>query len=431
VISQENKPSQPKVALFPSAAADSSDTVLFGMPSYLTQTDSSGFFSFDNIHRGAYECLAFSDDNNNGRIDPGREQVFAPVKNKIALDKVAGPISLYPIACDTTTMRVTTLKPLSAVCLSGEWAGGSTLPHPAYDGTWRIVGVENKRSVPIKEYVPVFNSRRFFLRLGDTLGLAPFRLIAMTASPLRHFGAGRQADTIRFNGIASPDTTAPVLRGCLPQGIADLKPSVRLIWTKPVTATFTKWYCVDSLGDSIAVSVAPLFCDTTVFSLSRALAPDKKYTMKFPDSVFRDISGNRPKDTAGIKIGFRTITNQELCYSMSGGVTCLKQDNSRRWLFAPLGSAKRYYAPDKGGTFRFDSIPAGRGMIGVFTDVNNDSQITRGSLVPWTPPEPFLMFPDTIEARKSWDIEGVTVTGACEECVKKRTPKQAEPAKAK
>jgi hypothetical protein len=70
-------------------------------------------------------------------------------------------------------------------------------------------------------------------------------------------------------------------------------------------------------------------------------------------------------------------------------------------------------------------------MIGVFTDVNNDSQITRGSLVPWTPPEPFLMFPDTIEARKSWDIEGVTVTGACEECVKKRTPKQAEPAKAK
>jgi hypothetical protein len=431
VISQESKPSQPKVALFPSAAVDSSDTVLFGAPSYLTQTDSSGFFSFDNIHRGAYECIAFSDDNNNARLDPGREQAFAPVKNKIALDKVAGPVSLYPVACDTTTMRITTLKPLSAVCLSGEWTGASTLPHPAYDGSWRIVGVESNRSVPIKEYVPVYNSRRFFLRLGDTLGLAPFRLIATAASPLRHSGAGRLADTIRFNGVASSDTTVPVLRGWSPQGIADLKPPLRMIWSKPVTACFTKWYCTDSLRDSVAVSAAPLFGDTTVFSLSRALKPDTKYTMKFPDSAFRDISGNRPKDTAGIKIGFGTIADRELCYSLSGGVTCLKPDNSRRWLFVQSGYARRYFTPDNNGKFRFDSIPAGRGMMGVFTDVNNDSQITRGSLVPWTPPEPFLMFPDTIEARKSWDIEGVTVTGACEECVKKRTPKPAEPAKTK
>jgi hypothetical protein len=69
--------------------------------------------------------------------------------------------------------------------------------------------------------------------------------------------------------------------------------------------------------------------------------------------------------------------------------------------------------------------------MGLFTDVNNDGLLTKGSLVPWIPPEPFLMFPDTVEARKNWDIEGVTFTGACEECVKKSVSKSADTTKTK
>jgi hypothetical protein len=432
VISQDGKLSQPKVALFPSARADSSDTVFFGMPSYLTQTDSGGTFSFDNIHRGTYDCIAFSDDNNNNKCDPGREQVYAPVKKHFVLDRVVGPLSLYPIVCDTTTMHIVTLKPVSPVCMFGEWAGGSTLPPPVWDKSWCIASIERSRTVPIAEYVPVAGSRRFYLKLGDTLGLAPFKLIAGVISPLHAAAAVRQRDTIRFNGVSASDTTAPIAKGSEPQGVADLKPAIKLTWSKPVAAHFTKWYCVDSLEDSTLLSVTPGLSDTTFFSLGRALAPDMKYTIKFPDSAFSDICGNHPKDTAGIKIGFRTMSGQEICFSLSGGVPCLKPDSQRTWLFMPVGGVKRYPAKDKSGQFRFDSIPAGKGTMGIFTDVNHDNRMTMGSLVPWTPPEPFRIFPDTIEARKNWDIEGVTLTGACEECVKKKSaPKKAEPAKTK
>jgi uncharacterized protein (DUF2141 family) len=436
VIMQDGKAQQPKVALFPAGAADSSDTVLFGMPSYLTQTDSAGFFSFDNIHRGSYVCVAFLDDNNNGRLDPGREQVFAPVKKRIALDKAAGPVPLYPVVCDTTAMRITTLKPLSPTCLYGEWTGAITMAAPVWDmHSWHIKGVNDNRNVPVKAYVPVQGSRRFFLKLADTLGLAPFRLFTVIISPLRRSVAKgdtvNAGDTIRFNGVTRSDTVPPAVRGVEPPpgtaAAVELKPLVKLVWSKPVTANFTRWNCLDSAGDSVAARVSPGYGDTTFFFLAKSLVPDTKYSMKFPDSAFSDICGNSPVDTAGIKIGFRTMLDRDLCFSMSGGIPCHgaspSADSLRKWIFMPLGGQKRYVVPDKGGQFRYDSIPSGRGLMGLFTDVNGDGMLTKGSLVPWSPPEPFRMFPDTVEARKNWDIEGVTFTGACEECVKKTAPK--------
>jgi Bacterial Ig-like domain len=433
VISTDGKPMQPKVALFPSAAADSSDTVLFGMPSYLTQTDSGGFFSFDNIHRGTYCCIAFIDDNNNGRLDPAHEQVFVPVRKQIVLDKVMGPVPLYPVVCDTTTLRIVTVKPVSAVTIYGEWGGASALGAPAWDSAWHIAAVEGGRRVSVAQYIPLQGSRRFFLKLSDTLGLSAFKLFSVTTSPVHRAALPVHGDTIRFNGVSMPDTVAPVVKATEPQGTSELRPRIKLTWSKPVIANFTKWYLVDSLGDSSALKVTPGYNDSVYFSFDRSLIPDTKYTIKFPDSAFSDICGNHPVDTTGINIGFRTMLDRDLCFSMSGGIPCpasastLRADSVaaglRKWMFMPIGGQKKYLAPDKNSQFRFDSIPSGKGTMGLFTDVNNDGLLTKGSLVPWIAPEPFRMFPDTIEARKNWDIEGVTFTGACEECAKRSLPK--------
>ena len=439
VISSEGKLSQPKVALFPSAAADSSDTVFFGLPSYLTQTDSSGLFSFDNIHRGSYDCIAFADDDNNNRLGPGREAAFAPQRRRIVLEKVFGPVSLYPVICDTTSLRLSTVKPVSGACIYGEWTGASALVAPAWDTSWHIETVEKKRVVTVAAYVPVVNSRRFYLKLSDTLGRAAFKLFTIVKSPLARPGASVKGDTIRFNGIIATDTVPPVLKSAEPtQGpSADLKPVVRLVWSKPVVANVRKWSLVDSLGDSVGVTVAAGFSDTTLFSLAKSLVPDTKYTMKFPDSVFSDISGNVPKDTAGIRLSFRTISDRDLCYSLSGGMPCFKGGSDsvaaglRKWVYLEVGSAKRYLSPDVNGSFRFDSIPAGHGTMELFTDLNRDGLLTKGSLSPWLAPEPFRTFPDTVEARKMWDIEGVTLSGECVECAKKTAPQPVDSTKSK
>jgi hypothetical protein len=431
VIVGEAKALQPKVAMYARSEFDTSDTIYFGMPSYLTQTDSAGVFSFDNIHRGTYELLAFCDDNGNNKLDPQREAVFAPAKKKFVLDKVVGPLTLFGVVCDTTTRHVAALRAVSATCVAGEWTGGAGMPDSAYAGAWRVEGAESKRQVAIKQYVSVYHTQRFLLMLADTLGLAPFRLVYLKQSPLL-FGKGVfEPDTIRFNGVASADTTVPVVKGSDPQANADIKPVVRLFWSKPVVALKQKWYCIDTMGTKTGVEVSQKLGDTTVLTVKHPLAPGTDYAIAMPDSMFADAAGNSPKDSAGITVKFRTTAEQELCLSITGGAACLKGDTIRKWQFLPFGKQKAYLSRDSAGQFRFDTIPSGKGRIAFFLDLNGDNAPTLGSLVPWRPPEEYRIFSDTIEARARWDVEGISVPAACELCAPKIKPKPEAPTEEK
>jgi|WetSurMetagenome_2_1015567.scaffolds.fasta_scaffold00150_37 hypothetical protein len=425
VVAGEGKVVQPRVALFSRPDAKSSDTVYFGLPGYLTQTDSAGVFSLDNIHRGTYEILAFLDDNGNNRIDPGREQVYAPVKKHFTLDRVAGPLVLFGVSCDTTSRHISSLRPLSATCVGGEWAGGSGMPDSAYAGAWRVECTESKRTVSIKQYLPVFHTQRFVLLLSDTLGLAPYRLVYPKQPPLLYGKDTVIADTILFNGLASEDTAAPVFKGFGPQSGAEPRQVMRMFWSKPVTCRTSAWRCEDTTGAAIDLEVSGRFCDTTFLYVKRNLAPGMTYAVSMPDSLFADAAGNSPKDTAGIAVKFRTLGEQDLCLSLSGGASCLRPDSLRTWQFLLLGRQTGSLTGDRSGTFRFDTIPAGKGKISFFLDANRDGKPTPGSLVPWVAPEEYRLFPDTIEARARWDVEGVPVPAACELCAPRIKPRPA------
>ncbi len=415
------KKGQPKIGLFPSVKIDSSDTNFFGPPSYVAQTDSAGLFSFDNIHRGTYDCIAFFDDNNDNRFSPGVEQAFAAIDKRIKLDKTAGPLTLFPVNCDTTTMRISKITPLSAKHLLCEWTGGIGISSNGFDSLWKVESVDGKRSLAIKTYIPVYNTRRFFLVVADTLGLQPFRLVCSKKSPLFLRKNATQRDTIRFNGVSQSDTTTPLLRSKEPLVLADLKPIIKLAWSKPMFPQFSKWQCADSLKDTVGLTVSQSLADTTIIRVNRPLKTGDKYDIVFPDSLFKDICGNPPKDSLGIKMSFTTLDDKDLCYSLSGGASCMKPDSKRKWIFTTIVGSRKYLVSDNAGQFRYDSLCAGKGTMTIFSDVNNDGELNVGSLVPWVPSEPYFLPPDTVEARKNWDIEGVSITGACEDCFRPRT----------
>ena len=422
VVTGEGKALQPRVALFARTPADSGDSILFELPSYLTQTDSAGTFSFDNIHRGNYELLAFLDDNGNNKIDPGRETVYAPFRNRFALDKTVGPLVLFGVVCDTTTRHIAAIRPLSATCIAGEWTGGTGMPDSAYANDWSIEAKDTKRRVEIKGYIPVCHSQRFVIMLSDTLGLAPFRLVYRKQSPLLMGKGIVQRDTILFNGVTAADTVVPVVKGADPQSATDLKPVVRIFWSRPVTCRTAQWFCQDSLGVKTELTIATQLCDTTIMTVKRSLSPGVAYAIILPDSLFKDVSGNSPKDSMGIVLKFKTLTDQDFCFSISGGASCLKGDTLRTWEYVPFGK-KPYLAKDRGGNFRFDTIPSSKGKLSYFIDANHDGMPSPGSLVPWVAPEEFRAFPDTVEARARWDVEGITVPAACELCAPKIKPK--------
>ena len=423
VVFSEKLSSQPRVALFSETQGQFSDSNFLELPSYVVQTDSFGNFSFDHIRRGAFRIIAFTDANNDNRLQPGSEPAFAPVYRSISLDSTIGPVTLYPVACDTLTNSIISLKPVTERILMGAWARPCDSLIPSTLAQWRIQRLDSAQTAAplgIQEYSPIPLSTRFALRLSDTMTMASYLLFYSVPAAFVRGGRLFCRDSIRFNGARQADTVPPVSQGFSPTTTTDLKPRMRLVWSKPVIPTASAWILTDSLHDTVNLTISKDLSDSTIFLVKRPLKPDRLYRLRLPDTLFTDLSGNHPRDTAFGKYSIRSISAENICYSLSGGASCLPKNMQRKWLFLPFSAGTGYITGDSCGMFRFDSISAGKGRVASFIDFNDDNAPTGGSLFPWRNPEPYRLYPDTIEARARWDIEGIEVP-ACEECTRKKT----------
>ncbi|MBD3393305.1 MAG: hypothetical protein GF418_14365 [Chitinivibrionales bacterium] len=415
---------QPKVALFRHDTASPDDTVLLATPSYLAQTDTLGRFALDFIRAGTYDILAFIDSDNNNRLTSKSDQAFAPQQRRIVLADSAGPLVLFPVACDTSAKTIASFKPLADTLALGQWEAETRLDDTTLlDSTWRIVPVDTSDTAPpppsVVRYVPVRRSPRFVLIVDPPFEAAPYYLIYSPQAQVRLSPeADTLLDTIRFNGPTSADTIPPEIVWHAPKGTASLAPRVAVAWSEPVRALLPALLLTDTLGDTIQCLMDTLPADTTIFRLKRSLLPGRAYRMPIPDTAFADLCGNHPLDTSdtpSVAIAFSSISEDNICFSLSGGSSCLKPADSRVWQFKPLGSTNIYTCADSGGSFRFDSIPAAQGFLAHFIDADGDGEPSDGRLFPWMPPEPYFSFADTIEARARWDIENITITD-CEPC---------------
>jgi hypothetical protein len=425
IVSSEKLQSQPKISLFAENNGRFPDTSYYNLPSYVVQTDSLGNFSFDHIRKGSYRIIGYIDPNNDNKLQPGSEQAFASIERSISLDTVVGPVSLFPVTSDTLPNRIISLKPLTDRILIGTWAHSSDRPADSVMAKWRILRLDSARSqstLPaIQEYIVVSSTARFAIKLSDTMTMAPYMLAYCAIKPLPRGKTVFFCDSIRFNGTHLTDTTKPMAQSFFPTATAELKPRIKLVWSKPVFAAASRWIMADSLKDTVKLTIARGLSDSTIFTIDRPLKPDRIYRLRLPDTLFSDLVGHHPGDTAFGKYSVRAISAENICFSLSGRSSCpVPKMPQWKWLFLPLGGTAGYVSRDSAGSFRFDSIPAGKGRIASFIDFNGDNAPTPGNLFPWRKPEPYRLYPDTIEARARWDIEGI-VAPACEECNQKNT----------
>lgn len=112
----------------------------------------------------------------------------------------------------------------------------------------------------------------------------------------------------------------------------------------------------------------------------------------------------------------KTIDIDSIASSLQGTAPCLSHSETRVWFFATFVSPDiKYLTADSAGTFRFDSIAAGKGHVGYFMDKNKNRIPDKGRIYPWHSPEPYFSATDTVEARARWDVEGVSVS-ICDPC---------------
>jgi hypothetical protein len=413
IVAPDPETAQPKVGLY-RVTEQWHDTLLLSMPSYLTQSDSAGRFSFDFIRPDTYRLVGFVDTDRNNRLTPGREKGYMPMESLVIVDTSRGPLPLFPAATDTATVRIVTrsLAVRSPTVIAGRWSGTPVPPTPQTDTSWRILSAEGA-APSIETYVALGNNA-FLLLLSSPLQNRAYTLVYPLLYPLfspeEHDTARPSHDSLRFNGTAFPDTTAPSIMARLPRGVAGLDPRLSFVWSEPVRALADTAMLVDTLGDTVMLWIDAEISDTTHLVPQTTLRPGRLYRVSIPPEEFVDLAGNAPRDTTDtftVQISLQTISADSLCYLMSGGAPCLSPAPSRMWRYTPF-TGNPVLSTDSSGLFSFDSIPASKGTIGFFEDTNEDLVPNDGRLFPWEAPELHITYADTVEARARWEITGLS-----------------------
>jgi hypothetical protein len=420
IIDPSRKYLQPKVVLFKRERLNP-DSMFTGTPDYLTQTDSSGLFEFKNIKNGWYYTVAFLDQNSDNRIQPSKESVYSTSDSLQMISGKAQSVFLFPSSYDTTTLRLSNIKAQSSTILSGDW-NIPLDPRSGYSNpSCYIYKIDTPSVVTHGTYVPLPNGKMFTFRLRTPMSIAPYNLVCKVIAP----NGKTLIDTLKFNGITADDTTKPFARVMFPaaSSTTDLEPKLYIIWSKPVIIN-SPVTLIDSTGkDTLFIKPSAGYSDTSFFPLNRRLQPNRKYKLALMRNAGADIAGNQFKakdstDTAAI-ILFRTLHADSIAITLQGSATCLDKNIHRKWLFKLFNSMASYITKDSAGSFRFDSLQAGKGSLSYFDDYNENDKPDIGRLVPWYPSEAHFSAADTIEARARWEVEGVKIE-MCSLCEKKK-----------
>jgi uncharacterized protein (DUF2141 family) len=420
IIDPSRKYLQPKVVLFKKDHLNP-DSMFTGTPDYLTQTDSSGIFEFKNIKKGRYYTVAFLDQNSDNRIQPSKEPVYSTSDSLLMISAKEQSVFLFPSSYDTTTLRLSNVKAQSSTILTGDW-NIPLDPRSGYSNpSCYIYKIDTPSVMTTGTYVPLPNGRMFTLRLRTPMSITPYNLVCKVVAP----NGKTLVDTLKFNGIMAEDTTKPFARATFPAALSvtDLEPKLHIIWSKPVIIN-SPVALIDSSGkDTLFIKASPGYSDTSFFPLKRRLLPDSKYKLVLMRNTGNDLAGNqfKAKDStdAAAVIQFRTLSTDSIAISLQGTASCLDKNVHRKWIFQLFNNVGSYITKDSAGSFRFDSLRAGKGTLSFFDDFNENDKPDIGRLVPWYPSEGHFSAADTIEARARWEVEGVKID-MCSQCEKKK-----------
>ncbi|MBN1757867.1 MAG: Ig-like domain-containing protein [Chitinispirillaceae bacterium] len=407
---------QPAVALFrrPSPPGDSG---FCGPPSFLALTDSSGRFTFENIRTGFYALLAWLDKNSDSRLQTG-EELYLPVDSIISVGTTPVNTLLYPARFDTSRQSIASVTAIDNRTIVGQWKKPwDSLVCPQLPQF--ILQPADTGSPATALHSLITNGTPRIVLLPDSALDSTNYLLIYSFKSI--FDTAMFKDTLRLAGTPQPDTAAPFLTGSSPKTGADLHPEIRLFWSEPVSASFPL-VMADTLGDTIALSGDSTAADTTLLTPGRALLPGHTYRTIFLSGQGKDLSGNPLRsrdstDTASV-ITISAVIPDSIAVSLQGGAPCLETTPMRKWQFTPLAGHRSFTVPGTAATFRFDSLPAAKGRISTFIDLNGNDRRDDGRLLPFVAPEPFVMFEDTVEARARWDVEGVEL-GPCDPCYRR------------
>ncbi len=408
-----------RISLFYADSVFKPESLFTATPDYITETDSMGAFTFENIRKGQYALVGIM---GSASLKNASNEGVAPSRELVSSDGSHDPVFLFPVSAEHTKARCTDFR------LIDSHHGVARLSR-ALGPQWRdtvraadisITGLDttSRARARVVQTELLSSKDRWFITFDSVLTRGSYRII------INHHDTTlfTRADTIRFNGAQGADTIPSTIRYVGPTRNVRLLAQLTFVSDKILHTMPQKITAIDTTGDSVVCMRKNRGkSDSLTFVPQKRFRTDRTYTVKLNAQECLDgASRAADADSNGMAavVVFKTLAATALCNSMSGSAPCLSQSNYRTWIFTPLGFADPLYCKDSAATFRFDSIPASKGTLSYFEDYDGNGIPTTGMLFPFLAPEPLFTTRDTIEARARWDVTGVLIP-ECATCIQK------------
>jgi uncharacterized protein (DUF2141 family) len=376
-------------------------------PSYRTQTDSDGSFSFDNLPARPFLVVAVEDINRNQVID-STEAVGLPswgvqVPDTGATSSARPSGSLPPWFLgrfDVRSPTVVQLSSLSNRTTEVRFSEAVRIDTLAPD-QWVLADTLTSREFEVSElYQPILTPNRVVLLTAElNEGAYEIRRAGVVRDSAGnaaeivgdgHFSASTRTDTVktRFAGFYPNSANSSEIdlgRGMHPEigfnrfvdpaalstmvTVLDADQQNRNVTFSSANGTAWRLFLEPAAvpGDSVTVQVTGVTPSDTVYAA----------TFVYLSAASTGIVTGTVADSANVIVGIRSAT-------------------------APVGFEM---VTDSAGTFRFSGLMKGNYVLRVFDDRNGDGSWTPGGISPLVLPERLLWYAEPIEVRKGWETD--------------------------
>lgn len=385
------------------------DSLFTQPPDYYTETDDSGRYTFSYLQTGEFQVLAFQ-----GGVPPSP---IAPSRIPYGVHWTAPIHVTADETAEAVNMRISReIPPLRVVSVGMETSQRGVIAftnpvHLSSQGEMVVQLVDpDKGGTVLPDHLFQYFDGDRKLRFHAT-EVRPGEVFTLVLSGVQDSVGQILAEFTSSITIPRADTVAPAMISPKPAASVQMDPG-----SFPLTIQFSGVVQYDDLSGVLTLKdTSGLSLPVTVKSADATRIqvlprggwqPQSEYTVTILGYRIRSPNGISMKDstvTVQIRVG------QQVGF---GGLFGTVQGRFVYNTVVVAASAEKpsdFYSIDVNshGNFGFHKLPAQFWLLTAYQDRDSNGRYSYGRALPFQPSEPFIIYPDTVEVRANWDLEGI------------------------
>ena len=388
-------------------------------PDYVTQPDSVGKYTFKSLIWGKFMLFAVKDVNRD-MLWSGEDEIIGVTTGDVELteqypSRAFVDFILYRV--DLSPPNLLNCRALNRNSVKLEFSealDAKILPDTA---DYSISSIPDQKPLKVNEaFYQDFVTKTVYLWTEEMSSNATYELKTAGLKDLAGNLIDTAYNTCRFEGSGISDTIGLQILSILPKDGSVNVPidtKIKLIFNQPPEPQTVETNL--SVNDSTGIRLTGKGIWSTpavyVFSLDSILFGKTRYTVNLLGKGMRNLSGYAQMRDSMVTSGFVTM-NPDTFGTVSGRVVINNETGTAESLILTLWQPKEnglFYqtAVVDSNHFRFERILPGKYFLSGYIDLNHNQAFDLGLVNPYSPMEPFAVYPETIYVRSRWETEGV------------------------